>query len=99
MPQGDVVIHEPENSRYVLKRGERVIGECYYEIGERDELVFTHTEVDQELQEKGLGSQLVRGVLDDIRASTKEVVVAECPFVSKFISKHPEYQVLTEPRD
>jgi predicted GNAT family acetyltransferase len=96
MAETDVVEHQPERSRYVLKRGDQVIGETYYEIGPRGELVFTHTEVDQELQEKGLGSKLIRAALDDARASTDARIVAKCPFVFKFISTHPEYQDLTE---
>jgi predicted GNAT family acetyltransferase len=95
MAEQDVVVHEPDRSRYVLKRGERVIGETYYETGPRGELVFTHTEIDEELQEKGLGSQLVRGALDDVRASTDAKVVAKCPFTFKFIQTHDEYQDLT----
>ncbi len=50
MAENDVVVHEPDRSRYVLKRGDRVVGETYYETGARGELVFTHTEIDEELQ-------------------------------------------------
>lgn len=96
MAESDVVVQEPDRSRYVLKRGERIIGETYYETGPRGEIVFTHTEIDEELQEKGLGSTLVRGALDDVRSSTEARVVAKCPFVFKFIATHPEYQDLTE---
>ncbi len=95
MAENDVVTHEPDRSRYVLKRGERVIGETYYETGARGELVFTHTEVDKELQEGGLGTKLVRGALDDVRTSTDAKVVAKCPFVFKFIQTHEDYQDLT----
>jgi len=95
MAENDVVAHEPDRSRYVLKRGERVIGETYYETGPRGEFVFTHTEIDEELQERGLGSQLIRGALDAVRTSTDARVVAKCPFVFKFIQTHAEYQDLT----
>ncbi len=95
MAENDVVVHEADRSRYVLKRGERVIGETYYETAARGELVFTHTEIDEELQERGLGSQLIRGALDDVRTSTDAKVVAKCPFVYKFIQTHDAYQDLT----
>ncbi len=95
MAENDVVVHEPDRSRYVLKRGDRIVGETYYETGPRGELVFTHTEIDEELQEGGLGSQLVRGALDDVRTSSDAKVVAKCPFVFKFIQTHPGYQDLT----
>jgi len=35
MAESDVVVHEPDRSRYVLKRGDRVIGETYYDMGAR----------------------------------------------------------------
>ena len=95
MAPNDVVVHEPDRSRYVLKRGDQVLGATYYEAGPHGELVFTHTEVDQGLQERGLGSQLIRGALDDVRVSTDAKVVAVCPFVRRFLRLHPDYQDLT----
>jgi uncharacterized protein len=92
----DIVVHEPDRSRYVLKRGDQVIGSSYYKVGSRGEVVITHTEIDQELQEKGLGSTLARGMLDDLRTSTDARIVASCPFTFAFIAKHPEYQDLTK---
>ena len=96
MAENDVVVHEPDRSRYVLKRGDRVLGGTYYTHGERGEIVFTHTEVDPELQERGLGTQLIRGALDDVRVSTDAKVVATCPFVRRFLRTHPDYRDLTE---
>ncbi len=96
MSEPDLVVHEPDRSRYELKRGDRVIGESYYEMWNRGELVVTHTEIDEELQEKGLGSMLARGMLDDLRTSTDAKIVATCPFTFKFIATHPGYKDLTE---
>jgi predicted GNAT family acetyltransferase len=95
MAEGDVVVHDTDGSRYVLMRGDEELGFAAYEHGERGELVFTHTEIDPERQEKGLGSQLVRGALDDVRTSTDARVVAKCPFVFRYISEHEEFQDLT----
>jgi predicted GNAT family acetyltransferase len=92
----DRVVHEPERSRYALKRGDHVIGSSYYKTGSNGELVITHTEIDEDLQEKGLGSTLVRGMLDDLRTSSDARIVPMCPFTSAFIEKHPEYRDLTE---
>jgi uncharacterized protein len=91
----DTVVHEPENHRYVLKRGDQELGEAVYVDGERGEIVFTHTEIDRALQEKGLGSALAKGALDDVRATTDRKVVAQCPFIFRYISEHDEYQDLT----
>jgi predicted GNAT family acetyltransferase len=96
MADGDVVVHDEAGSRYVLMRGDEELGASYYESGERGELVFTHTEVDEDKQEKGLGSLLVRGALDDVAANSTARVVAKCPFVFRYISEHDEYKPLTQ---
>jgi predicted GNAT family acetyltransferase len=56
-------------------------------------LTLTHTEVPQELEGQGLGSIIVRGVLQIARARGLKVVPA-CGFVSAFIRKNPAYQDL-----
>jgi len=53
-------------------------------------LTVMHTEVPTELDGKGIGSALVRGLLDIARAE-KLKVVPLCPFVAGYIAKHPEY--------
>jgi predicted GNAT family acetyltransferase len=53
-------------------------------------LTILHTEVPKELEGQGIGSALVRGVLDLARASGEKVIPA-CPFVKGYIDRHPEY--------
>jgi uncharacterized protein len=53
-------------------------------------LTVLHTEVPSELNGKGIGSALVRGLLDIARAE-KLKVRPLCPFVAGYIAKHPEY--------
>jgi predicted GNAT family acetyltransferase len=91
----DAVVHDEANSRFVLMRGDRQIGETDYEIRDDGGIVFTHTEVDRELQERGRGSTLIRSALDELRASTTARIGATCPFVRRFLAEHPEYQDLT----
>lgn len=67
---------------------------AYYDLS-GDVITFTHTEVPPELGGKGIGSKLVRGALDQVRAR-KLRVVAKCPFVRAYIEKHPEYADLTK---
>lgn len=54
-----------------------------------------HTEVPEELRGRGLGGRLVRGALDRMRAAGERVVPL-CPFVAKFIERHPEYEPLVK---
>lgn len=52
-----------------------------------------HTEVDPAYEGKGVGSRLVTGALDAIRASDKRIL-ASCPFVTTYLKRHVEYQDL-----
>jgi len=56
-------------------------------------VALTHAEVPTELEGRGVGSFLVRGTLDLIRATGDKVVPA-CSFVAAFIRRNPEYQDL-----
>ena len=53
-------------------------------------ITFIHTEVPPELGGKGIGSKLIKGALDQVRAEGLKVI-AECPFVKAYLNKHPEY--------
>jgi hypothetical protein len=46
--------------------------------------------VPKELEGKGIGSRLIKGALDQVRAAGLKVV-AQCPFVKAYIGKHAEY--------
>jgi predicted GNAT family acetyltransferase len=65
------------------------IAAAYYDLS-GNVITFTHTEVPKELEGKGVGSRLVKGALDQVRANGLRVV-AQCPFVKGYIGKHPEY--------
>jgi len=94
MAETDHVVHDPAGFRYVLMRGDRELGETSYRLG-GGVITFVHTAIDPELQEKGLGSKLVAGALDLVRAGTDRVA-ATCPFVKRFLDTHDDYADLTE---
>ena len=79
----------PENDRFEIRNGERVLGLAAYER-RGDTLVFTHTEVDPDAGQSGLGSTLVRAALDEVR-SRGGSVVPRCSFVAGWIERHPDY--------
>ncbi len=56
-------------------------------------ITFTHTEVPKELGGRGIGSQLAKGALDQVRARGLKVVPL-CPFIKKWIDEHADYQDL-----
>jgi hypothetical protein len=84
----------PENSRYELRDGDRLRGVAAYQR-RGNQVVFTHTEVDDSEEHSGLGSRLVRGALDDVRRAGGTVVPL-CPFVQGWIERHPEYRDLVD---
>jgi predicted GNAT family acetyltransferase len=56
-------------------------------------ITFTHTEVPPALGGRGVGSALVKGALDAVRARGLKVKPL-CPFVRGYIERHPEFQDL-----
>jgi predicted GNAT family acetyltransferase len=62
---------------------------AYYKINGKV-ITFTHTEVPPALGGQGVGSRLIKGALDQVRARGLKVV-AKCPFVAAYIGKHKEY--------
>jgi len=62
---------------------------AYYERS-GNVITFKHTEVPAELGGKRVGSRLVKGALDQVRAEGLQVV-AQCPFVKTWIGKNPAY--------
>lgn len=56
-------------------------------------IVLTHTEVPPQYEGRGIGSELVKAVLGDIRDKGLQVV-PQCPFVGAYIRRHPEWMDL-----
>ena len=54
-----------------------------------NKIYLTHTEVPGELEGKGIASALVKKVLDAVQQMELKVVPL-CPFIDKFIKRHPE---------
>jgi predicted GNAT family acetyltransferase len=78
----------PAESRFELE----VLGHltvAYYKLSPGI-ITFTHTEVPPALGGQGVGSRLIKGALDQVRARGLKVV-AKCPFVAAYIGKHKEY--------
>jgi predicted GNAT family acetyltransferase len=86
----------PAKHRYEARAGERLLGFVSYRV-EGGGFTLVHTEVEPELEHRGVASQLVAAALDDIRARGLPVVPI-CPFVRGFIRRHPEYADLVGTR-
>ncbi|WP_101952241.1 GNAT family N-acetyltransferase [Mycobacterium sp. 3519A] len=61
----------------------------------RGRVVIRHTVIESEFRGKGLGAQLVRSVLDDLR-QRGDKISNYCGFVADFIAENPEYHDLVD---
>jgi uncharacterized protein len=87
---GDVK-DNPAQSRYELDLGGETAFASYRSAP--DALTIYYTEVPVHLRGRGIGSIMVRGVLQDIRTNGLKVV-PRCGFVAAFIRQNPEFQDL-----
>ena len=84
-----VVVNAPEANRYELRLDDELVGIAAYSRS-NGRIAFTHTEVDEAVSGRGLGSRLVGAALGDARAQGLSVVPV-CSFVAHYIEQHPEY--------
>ena len=82
----------PARSRFEMASGDAVASVEYRRAGD-GRVALTHTEVPEALSGRGVGSKLVRGVLDALRAEGSKVV-PRCGFVAAYVGRHPEYRDL-----
>ena len=91
------MVDNPAEHRFELLVGGQLAGFAAYREGERTH-VLTHTEVDSAYEGQGLGSVLIRGALDEIRARGHSALPV-CPFVRSFVERHPDYLDLVPAAD
>ncbi|MEU6426555.1 GNAT family N-acetyltransferase [Microbispora sp. NPDC046973] len=83
------VADNPEASRFEITVDGALAGFADYRLnGPR--ISFTHTEIDPAFEGRGLGSTLVRAALDAARDAGLSVLPF-CPFVKRYIERHPDY--------
>jgi uncharacterized protein len=72
--------------RFELHDGETVAAFSVYSR-RPDAVVVTHTEVDPAYEGQGVGSRLVRDILDLVRNEDLRLL-PECPFVRAYVGRH-----------
>ena len=85
------VTHNPESQRFEISIDEHLAVLDYMLKG--NIIIFTHTGVPPAIENRGLGSNLVKTGLDYAREHGLKVR-SFCWFVSKYIRLHQEYQEL-----
>lgn len=89
------VTDAPEAKRFEARVDGKLAGFIQYQV-RPDAVVLVHTQVLDEFEGKGVGSVLVRRVLDDIRARDGKIIPT-CPFVAEYIRRHPDYLSVVAP--
>ncbi|MEM7348068.1 MAG: GNAT family N-acetyltransferase [Chloroflexota bacterium] len=82
------VTHNQEKKRFETTVNDQTAFLEYIPAGEN--IVLSHTEVPVGLEGQGVGSQLVKQVLETIKSSDQQIIIV-CPFVASYIQRHPEY--------
>jgi predicted GNAT family acetyltransferase len=78
-----------EDHRYEIRSDGELAGFLTYRS--RPKLIeLVHTEIDEEFEGRGLGSQLISFALDDAR-ERRLTVLPFCPFVNDYIQRHRQY--------
>lgn len=84
------------DQRYELVRNDEVVAIAEYRVS-GNEVTMTHTKVETENEGKGLGSELARQALDDLKARGMRIVPA-CHFIADYVRKNSQYAELVSPQ-
>jgi predicted GNAT family acetyltransferase len=87
--------NNPQRSRFELLDADTVIGQAAYVedvTGDRaaGQRIFYHTAIDEEYGGRGLAGKLAAQALDETVAAGL-LIVPVCPFIKKYLGKHPGY--------
>lgn len=94
MENSDLTINE-ERKRFELQvDGHTAFIE--FLISKDNTMFLTHTSVPKALEGKGVGSKIVLKALNYLKDNNYKLAPL-CPFVAKYLVKHPEWQELLAP--
>ncbi len=82
--------HGKKGAFFIEQDGEWVAEMTYFKSGE-NEITIDHTEVEDSLEGKGIGTELVAEGVKYARENRLKIVAA-CPFAKKVIDETPEFQ-------
>lgn len=89
------VSNDTDRSRYEISVDGQLAGFAAYRVTDGS-VVLTHTEIEPEFENRGLGGRLAKAALDDIRRQGT-TVTPQCPFIAGYIDRHEEYADLVAP--
>lgn len=92
------VVNNAAKSRFEAQVDGEMVGRVDY-VTSGNTIDLQHTVVEPGHEGEGVGSKLVRGVLERLQTEKPSLtVIPTCPFVRSYLQRHPEYQGLVDPR-
>ena len=85
------LINNEEDSQYEFHIDGLVPRLEYIKV--KDKIFLTHTDIPKGLEGKNIAKTLVQKVLEDVERK-KLSVIPQCPFVTMYIKRHPEWNKL-----
>jgi predicted GNAT family acetyltransferase len=85
---------EPDASRFLVRADGAPAGEITYVVRHGRRLIV-HTGIESAFEGRGVGSGAAVALLEDVR-SRGEQIVPLCPFVRRYIERHPGYDDLVD---
>jgi uncharacterized protein len=89
-PAQPTVTHNTDKRQFELRIDDTLSIVTYFKPDEQT-LALAHTEVDPALEGRGVGSSLVKQVLEYAEAHDLKIVPL-CPFVDAYIKRHPDWK-------
>lgn len=87
--------HNQAASRYEARQDGELAGEAHYVL-DGSVADFDHTLVPPEFEGQGIAGRLVQFAMDDVRAAGEWTVRATCPYVARWLDRHPDYADLVQ---
>lgn len=87
--------HNQAASRYEARQDGELAGEARYVL-DGSVADFDHTLVPPEFEGQGIAGRLVQFAMDDVRAAGEWTVRATCPYVARWLDRHPDYADLVQ---
>ena len=92
------ILHEQRKKKggfFLKDEEEKLIAELVYSMQGKERMVIEHTEVDDKLQGKNIGNELVQTAIEFARFHQLKVVPL-CSFAKAMINKKPEWKDVLE---
>ena len=90
------VLHDDKSHRFYIPLDDED-AEIEYAINEK-KIIFLHTGVPPAFEGRGIASRLAKEALEFAKNNDLKVI-SLCSYISRYISRHPEYHALQEVRD